>query len=122
MTAAATREEYLGYADRLEPHITDTVAEVHAALDAGRNVLFEGAQGMLLDLDHGTYPFVTSSSCVAGGVFTGAGICPRVIQPSLSLTKSYTTRVEAGTISSQNPRDHCLLLLSHLAPLTVPSP
>jgi len=71
MNADTILQEYLAYADRLEPHITDTVAEVHAALDAGKNVLFEGAQGMLLDLDHGTYPFVTSSNTVAGGVCTG---------------------------------------------------
>src|SRR5258708_37321533 len=103
MTAAATREEYLGYADRLEPHITDTVAEVHAALDAGRNVLFEGAQGMLLDLDHGTYPFVTSSNCVAGGVCTGAGIRPRMIDRNIGGPKAHTPRAGAGPLPTQDP-------------------
>src|SRR3989440_2403080 len=94
-------EEYLGYADRLEPHITDTVAEVHAALDAGRNVLFEGAQGTLLDLDHGTYPFVTSSNPIAGGVCTGAGVGPRAIDRVIGVTKAYTTRVGAGPFPTE---------------------
>ena len=95
-------EEYLGYADRLEPHITDTVAEVHAALDAGRNVLFEGAQGTLLDLDYGTYPFVTSSNPVAGGVCTGAGVGPRAIDRIIGVTKAYTTRVGEGPFPSED--------------------
>src|SRR5256886_3580309 len=102
MNAEAILEEYLGYADRLEPHIADTVAEVHAALDAGRNVLFEGAQGMLLDLDHGTYPFVTSSNCVAGGVCTGAGIGPRMIDRIIGVTKAYTTRVGEGPFPTED--------------------
>ena len=102
MNAEAILEEYLGYADRLEPHIADTVAEVHAALDAGRNVLFEGAQGMLLDLDHGTYPFVTSSNCVAGGVCTGAGVGPRMIDRIIGVTKAYTTRVGEGPFPTED--------------------
>ena len=94
--------EYLGYAERLQPHITDTVAEVHAALEAGRNVLFEGAQGTLLDLDHGTYPFVTSSNPVAGGVCTGAGIGPRMIDRIIGVTKAYTTRVGEGPFPTED--------------------
>jgi adenylosuccinate synthase len=94
--------EYMAYAERLEPHITDTVAEVHTFLDAGRNVLFEGAQGMLLDLDHGTYPFVTSSNTVAGGVCTGAGVGPRAIDRIIGVTKAYTTRVGEGPFPSED--------------------
>ncbi|HEU5002688.1 MAG TPA: adenylosuccinate synthase [Actinomycetota bacterium] len=95
-------EEYLGYAERLKPHITDTVAEVHAALDAGLNVLFEGAQGTLLDLDHGTYPFVTSSNPVAGGVCAGAGIGPLAIDRIIGVTKAYITRVGEGPFPSED--------------------
>jgi adenylosuccinate synthase len=102
IAADAVVEEYLGYGRRLEPHITDTVAEVHAALDAGRNVLFEGAQGTLLDLDHGTYPFVTSSNPVAGGVCTGAGVGPRAIDRIIGVTKAYTTRVGEGPFPTED--------------------
>src|SRR5439155_2408496 len=102
MNADAILEEYLGYAGRLESHITDTIAEVHAALDAGRNVLFEGAQGTLLDLDYGTYPFVTSSNPVAGGVCTGAGVGPRAIDRIIGVTKAYTTRVGEGPFPTED--------------------
>lgn len=97
----AILEEYLGFADRLEPHITDTTAVIHAALGAGQNVLFEGAQGTMLDLDHGTYPFVTSSSPIAGGVCAGAGIGPHAIDRIIGVTKAYTTRVGAGPFPSE---------------------
>lgn len=95
-------EEYLGFADRLGPHITDTVAAVHEALDAGRNVLFEGAQGTLLDIDHGTYPFVTSSNPISGGVCAGAGVGPRVLERIIGVTKAYITRVGEGPFPSED--------------------
>jgi adenylosuccinate synthase len=102
MKEEAVLEEYLGYAERLKPHITDTVELVHTALDAGQNVLFEGAQGTLLDLDHGTYPFVTSSNPVAGGVCAGAGIGPRSIDRIIGVTKAYVTRVGEGPFPSED--------------------
>ena len=81
---------------RLEPHIADTVGLVHDALESGQNVLFEGAQAMFLDLDHGTYPFVTSSNPVAGGVCVGAGVGPRHIDRVIGVTKAYISRVGSG--------------------------
>jgi adenylosuccinate synthase len=95
-------EEYLGYADRLQPHIGDTVEAVHTALDAGRNVLFEGSQGTLLDLDHGTYPFVTSSNPIAGGVCAGAGVGPHAIDRIIGVTKAYVTRVGEGPFPTED--------------------
>ncbi len=79
MDPAPIADEYLGYADRLHPHVADTSLLVWEAIRAGRNVLFEGAQGTLLDIDHGSYPFVTSSSPTAGGACAGAGIGPTMI-------------------------------------------
>ncbi|MBW3591389.1 MAG: adenylosuccinate synthase, partial [Actinobacteria bacterium] len=95
-------EEYLGFADRLHQHIGDSVAVVHEALDAGRNVLFEGAQGTLLDLDHGTYPFVTSSNPVAGGLCAGAGVGPKAVDRVIGVTKAYITRVGEGPFPSED--------------------
>jgi adenylosuccinate synthase len=93
---------YLGeYAPRLEPYITDTVGLVHEALEAGQQVLLEGAQATFLDLDHGTYPFVTSSNPVAGGACTGAGIGPRYIDQVIGIAKAYTTRVGAGPFPTE---------------------
>jgi len=84
------------YAPRLAPLIADTVGLVHDALDAGAQVLLEGAQATFLDLDHGTYPFVTSSNPVAGGACTGAGIGPRHIERVIGIAKAYLTRVGSG--------------------------
>jgi len=81
---------------RLRPHIADTVGLVHDALDADRQVLFEGAQATFLDLDHGTYPFVTSSNPVAGGACIGAGVGPRDIDRVIGIAKAYITRVGFG--------------------------
>ena len=81
---------------RLAPHIADTVGLLHDALEAHKNVLFEGAQAMFLDLDHGTYPFVTSSNPVAGGACVGAGIGPRHIDRVIGVTKAYISRVGSG--------------------------
>ena len=83
---------------RLAPMIDDTVYLVHEALDAQQWVLFEGAQATYLDLDHGTYPFVTSSNPVAGGVCTGAGVGPLAIQRVVGLVKAYMTRVGSGPV------------------------
>ena len=80
----------------LAPLIGDTVGIVHEALDAGQHVLLEGAQATFLDLDHGTYPFVTSSNPVAGGACVGAGIGPRDITSVIGIAKAYVTRVGSG--------------------------
>ena len=95
-------DDYLGeYAPRIEPMITDTVNLVHDALEAGQQVLLEGAQATFLDLDHGTYPFVTSSNPVAGGACTGAGIGPRYIDRVIGIAKAYVTRVGAGPFPTE---------------------
>jgi adenylosuccinate synthase len=94
-------EEYRACAERLRPHIVDASLLVHEALTQGQNVLFEGAQGTLLDVDHGTYPFVTSSSPVAGGACTGVGIGPRQIDGVIGVSKAYTTRVGAGPFPTE---------------------
>jgi adenylosuccinate synthase len=92
---------YLGMVPRLEPLIADTVHLVHEALDAGQHVLFEGAQATYLDLDHGTYPFVTSSNPIAGGVCTGAGVGPRAIDRVIGVAKAYVTRVGSGPFPTE---------------------
>jgi len=88
-------------APRMEPMITDSVNLVHEALEAGQHVLLEGAQATFLDLDHGTYPFVTSSNPVAGGACTGAGIGPRYIDRVMGIAKAYITRVGAGPFPTE---------------------
>jgi len=88
-------------APRLRPYIADTVSEVHDALEAGQHVLFEGAQATFLDLDHGTYPYVTSSNPVAGGACIGAGVGPRYIQRVVGIAKAYVTRVGAGPFPTE---------------------
>jgi adenylosuccinate synthase len=93
--------DYLAMVPRLEPMIDDTVHLVHEALDAGQPVLFEGAQATFLDLDHGTYPFVTSSNPIAGGVCTGAGVGPRAIERVIGVTKAYLTRVGSGPFPTE---------------------
>jgi adenylosuccinate synthase len=94
--------EYEEYASRLAPYITDTSLVVWKALRADRRVLFEGAQGTLLDVDHGTYPFVTSSSPIAGGATTGAGIGPREIGRVVGIAKAYVTRVGSGPFPTED--------------------
>jgi len=94
-------QEYLVYADRIRPHVEDTSLVINKALDANQWVLFEGAQGTLLDLDHGTYPFVTSSSPVAGGACIGAGVGPRRINRILGIAKAYITRVGSGPFPTE---------------------
>jgi adenylosuccinate synthase len=89
------------YAPRLAPMIADCVGLVHDALDAGQQVLLEGAQATFLDLDHGTYPFVTSSNPVAGGACTGAGIGPRDVERVIGIAKAYVTRVGSGPFPTE---------------------
>ncbi|MEI8000779.1 MAG: adenylosuccinate synthase [Actinomycetes bacterium] len=93
--------DYLAMVPRLEPLIDDTVHLVHAALDRGEQVLFEGAQATFLDLDQGTYPYVTSSNPVAGGVCTGAGVGPLAVERVVGVVKAYTTRVGSGPFPSE---------------------
>ena len=97
----AMTEEYQRYGHRLEPHIADTARICWDALDADRTVLFEGAQATLLDIDHGTYPFVTSSNPVAGSACVGAGVGPTDIDEVWGVCKAYTTRVGAGPFPSE---------------------
>jgi len=99
--ADALTQDYLDLAPRLEPLIDDTVHLVHQALDAQQWVLFEAAQATFLDLDHGTYPFVTSSNPVAGSVCGGAGVGPRDLQRIVGIVKAYTTRVGAGPFPTE---------------------
>jgi adenylosuccinate synthase len=92
---------YLRYAGWLAPYITDTALLLHRWIESGYSVLFEGAQGTMLDLDHGTYPFITSSSTTAGGAATGTGVAPTKIHGVLGVAKAYTTRVGAGPLPTE---------------------
>jgi adenylosuccinate synthase len=94
-------EEYLAYAERLRPYIADTRQELARAVERGATVLLEGAQATLLDVDHGTYPFVTSSNPTAGGACVGAGIPPTRITQVIGVVKAYTTRVGAGPFPTE---------------------
>src|SRR5881394_2574736 len=97
----AMTEDYLRYGHRLEPFIADTAHLCWEALDSGKTVIFEGAQGTLLDLDHGTYPFVTSSNPIAGAACVGAGVGPADIDEVWGVAKAYTTRVGAGPFPTE---------------------
>ena len=94
-------DEYLGYADRLRPHVVDSSLKIYDAIKRKRNILFEGAQGTLLDLDHGTYPYVTSSNPVAGGACVGTGVGPTMIDRVIGVAKAYTTRVGEGPFPTE---------------------
>ena len=94
-------EELLGYADALRGYVADTTLILNKAVDDGQVVLFEGGQGTLLDVDHGTYPFVTSSNPTAGGACTGAGVGPTKISRVIGILKAYTTRVGAGPFPTE---------------------
>ncbi|GAA1618864.1 adenylosuccinate synthase [Nonomuraea maheshkhaliensis] len=98
---AAVLDEYLAYAERLKPHIADTSLVLSKALDEGKFVLLEGGQGTLLDIDHGTYPFVTSSSPTSGGACAGAGIPPNRLTKIIGILKAYTTRVGSGPFPTE---------------------
>src|SRR5436853_724955 len=97
----AMTEEYVTYGHRLEPYIADTIRLVQEKLDDGEAVVFEGAQGALLDIDHGTYPFVTSSNPVAGAACIGAGVGPKDIDEVWGIAKAYGTRVGAGPFPTE---------------------
>lgn len=101
MKAEDILDEYSELADRIRPHVADTSLYLDEAIARGEDILFEGAQAAMLDLDHGTYPYVTSSSPVAGGVCVGAGIGPTKIDRVIGVVKSYTTRVGAGPFVSE---------------------
>lgn len=94
-------DQMLGYADRIRPYVTNTVHLLHEALQSDQEVLFEGAQGSMLDVDHGTYPFVTSSNCTAGGALTGSGVGPMHINRIIGIAKAYTTRVGSGPFPTE---------------------
>ena len=93
--------EYLDYAEKLRPHVVDSSLKIYEAISKKKNILFEGAQGTLLDLDHGTYPYVTSSNPVAGGACVGSGIGPTVIDRVIGVAKAYTTRVGEGPFPTE---------------------
>ena len=95
------RDEYLKMAERIRPMVCDTAQLLNDAIRAGKRVLFEGAQGAMLDVDHGTYPFVTSSSATAGGASTGAGVPPTQIHGVIGVSKAYTTRVGSGPFPTE---------------------
>ena len=97
----AVYTEYKGYADRLRPYIADGVPLVHEAIAADKCIVYEGAQGTMLDLDHGTYPYVTSSTAIAGGVCAGAGVGPNAVQHIIGIVKAYTTRVGEGPFPTE---------------------
>ena len=99
----AIRDEFLGYAKRLKPYVTDTFHLLRDALDAGQYVFIEGAQGILLDVDFGTYPFVTSSNSSALGISAGTGIAPKRVGEVLGVAKAYTTRVGEGPFPTELP-------------------
>jgi adenylosuccinate synthase len=94
-------EEYMALAERIQPHVVDTGALLYQALVDGKHVMFEGAQGVLLDLDHGTYPFVTSSNPVAGSALASAGIGPHWVERVVGIMKAYITRVGAGPFPTE---------------------
>ena len=94
-------EEYMEYAERLRPHVVDSSLVIYDAIQKRRNILFEGAQGTLLDLDHGTYPYVTSSNPVAGGACVGTGVGPTMIDRVIGVAKAYTTRVGEGPFPTE---------------------
>ena len=96
-----TVAELLSYVDRIRPMVADTALELHEAITSGKNVLFEGGQATMLDVDHGTYPFVTSSNATAGGASTGSGIGPGLFQTVIAIVKAYTTRVGAGPFPTE---------------------
>lgn len=103
--ANAVADQYLQLARQLKPHIADTTHMLHERIDAGERVLFEGAQGSMLDVNHGTYPYVTSSACIAGGVAVGAGVAPSTLQSVVGVVKAYSTRVGGGPFPTEQDND-----------------
>jgi adenylosuccinate synthase len=103
LSADTIVEQYRAYGERLRPHVADTSRLLYEGLRAGESVLFEGAQGTLLDLDHGTYPFVTSSNPVAGFALASAGVGPMEVDRVIGVTKAYVTRVGSGPFPTEDP-------------------
>lgn len=103
--AEAIAEEYLGYAERLRPSVRDTTTWLHDALAKGRRLLFEGAQGSLLDIDHGSFPYVTSSNSSAAGIAAGSGVPTRHIDRWIGIVKAYTTRVGGGPFPTEQENE-----------------
>ncbi len=93
--------QYQGYAEKIRPFVTDTIHLINESIKAGDSVLFEGAQGTMLDIDHGTYPYLTSSNATAGGVCTGTGVSPLLIDGVIGITKAYATRVGGGPFATE---------------------
>ncbi|MEN0111015.1 MAG: adenylosuccinate synthase [Planctomycetota bacterium] len=101
LDAAAIHDQYRGFAERLRPHVCDTTDLLLGAAEAGKRILFEGAQGALLDVDHGTYPFVTSSNSSGVGISGGSGLPARYLNHTLGVVKSYSTRVGGGPFPTE---------------------
>ncbi len=101
LDSARMYEDYAAVAEQIRPFVTDTAMLLNQAIDAGKSVMFEGAQGTMLDIDHGTYPFVTSSSATAGGAITGTGVGPTRISTVIGVTKAYVTRVGEGPFPTE---------------------
>ena len=99
--ADALCREYLGYAEQMRPHVADTTHLLHDGLGAGKGILFEAAQGSLLDVDHGTYPYVTSSNSSTAGVWSGSGVPARKLDRVIGVIKAYTTRVGRGPFPTE---------------------
>ena len=102
---AQVAEEYLGYAEELRPYVCDATSKLHACLAEGRRLMFEGAQGSLLDVDHGSYPYVTSSSSSAVGTAAGSGVPARYIDRWIGVVKAYTTRVGGGPFPTEQDNE-----------------
>ena len=94
-------EKYTEYGRKMEPYVTDTIAELNRAIREGKNILLEGAQGVMLDVDFGTYPYTTSSNTISGGACTGSGIPPKCIDEVIGVVKAYTTRVGMGPLPTE---------------------
>ena len=110
LDAKTMYEEYARAAEQIAPYVTDTAVLLNEAIENGEKVMFEGAQGALLDIDHGTYPFVTSSSSTAGGAVTGTGVGPTLIGTVIAVTKAYVTRVGEGPFPTEIEDDSATLL------------
>ena len=105
-------ESYLAAGEKLRPFVCNTVVYLHRALQRGKEILFEGAQGTFLDIDHGTYPYVTSSNTTAGGACTGTGVPPHRMDRVVGVMKAYTTRVGEGALPTEDRQLTCLLYTS----------
>jgi adenylosuccinate synthase len=101
LDADSMYRDYVEIAEQVRPFVADTAAMLHRTLRNGGSIMFEGAQGTMLDIDHGTYPFVTSSSATAGGAVTGTGVAPNAIQTVIGITKAYCTRVGGGPFPTE---------------------